>query len=221
MHNVNKYVLYFSMVMILLLSISSVSAENMGDSVSIVDEASPVSTIDGDSYINDQDTLESSLIEDSNGIGPSSFDSPVSMDSEDAVLGSSSNRLLIYNNNGSDDVVNNTYSVDSANFNTFFDNKVLKSEYANATLFFEGSFDNLGILKLYSNDTVITARNSSFYNTVFDLGASGIVLSNINMVLDKGFSNNGNAGIFVHADNVTVYNCTINYNSSMVKAFGI
>ena len=221
MHNVNKYVLYFSMVMILLLSVSSVSAENMGGSVSIVDEASPVSTIDGDSYINDQDTLESSLIEDSNGIDSSSFDRPVSMDSEDAVLGSSSNKLLIYNNNGSNDVVNNTYSVDSSNFNTFFDNKVLKSEYANATLVFEGSFDNLGILKLYSNDTVITARNSSFYNTVFDLGASGIVLSNINMVLDKGFSNNGNAGIFVHADNVTVYNCTINYNSSMVTAFGI
>ena len=63
---------------------------------------------------------------------------------------------------------------------------------------------------------------SVFQNTVFDLEASGIVLSNLNFVLDKEFEDNEYAGIFIHADNVTVYNCTIDYDApDNVTAFGI
>ncbi|MBO7713019.1 MAG: hypothetical protein J6S85_05585 [Methanobrevibacter sp.] len=138
---------------------------------------------------------------------------------EDNVLCSSSYNALKDSNNG---VSSNTYYVDAGNFNDFFNENQLKPEYANSTLVFNGSFENYGILKFYSNDTLISSINSSFYNTAFDLGASGIILSNLNIVLDEEFEDNEYAGIFIHADNVTIYNCSLTYNCpDNVTAFGI
>jgi len=226
MHKINKYLLLFSIGLILLLSLSSVSAVDV----------CPTS-LECDYLINAADNAgDDSILESCDGDSdlPSSFDGGSGFDSfasseerelveENIVCSGSSSlkssNILSDSNNG---VQNKNYYVDNGNFNDFFVNNKLKSDYANATLVFNGSFDNLGVIKFYSKDTVVNAINSSFYNTVFDLGASGIVLSNVHMVLDKEFSKNEYSAIFVHADNVTVYNCTIDYNAPKdVTSFGI
>ena len=211
MRKLSKCVLLFSMSLILLLSISSVSAmEDSSDFKADALEDAPVLGMD------ECDNIVSSSDEDGCiGIASSEDEGLV----EDNVLCSSSYNALKDSNNG---VSSNTYYVDAGNFNDFFNENQLKPEYANSTLVFNGSFENYGILKFYSNDTLISSINSSFYNTAFDLGASGIILSNLNIVLDEEFEDNEYAGIFIHADNVTIYNCSLTYNCpDNVTAFGI
>ena len=118
---------------------------------------------------------------------------------------------------------NSVYVITPANFSDYFDeSNVLNSNYSDRILVFDGLFDDLGVLKIHSNNTFITSNNSVFTNTVFDLEASGIVLSNINMVLDKEFEDNDYAAIFCYGDNITVYNCSIIYDAPANKtAFGI
>ena len=239
------------MVMILLVSVSSVNAED-GDSLSLADridslsvddiESSSVSIVEDSYYApsvggsRDSISFSSNLASGSTDDTVSSWDEGSVEDNDDVVYsGSSSNKALKDSGNvkgsnvlsGSADVSNgslgnDTYYIDSANFNEFFADNVLKSEYGNTTLIFGGNFDNLGVIKFASNNTRVTSKDSLFYNTVFDLGATGIVLSNIKMVLDKEFEENEYAGIYVHADNITVYNCTMNYTApENVTAFGI
>lgn len=217
MRKLNKYILLFSISLMLLLSLSSVSAED-DSSVSLLNEGSEGSNLE----LCDDGVISSSV----DGAGDfDSFDSGVGEDligSDVLCSGSSSLKNDNVLGNSHKESLKGTYYVDSLNFNDFFVNNKLKSDYANATLVFNGSFDNFGVIRLYSKGTVVNAINSSFYNTVFDLGASGIVLSNVHMVLDKEFNDNEYSAIFVHADNVTVYNCTIDYNApKYVTSFGI
>ena len=233
MHKISKYVLLFSISLIILLSVSSVYAIGE-DSVSSIGELDDNSTLE-EGLVNSDSSVSSSI--ESRGIdslasrvdenliedeGILSYGSS-SLNSDNVLKQSGENRYSENFLKDSQDVgINSTHYVDTWNFNTYFEDNVLKSDYANSTIIFNGSFNDLGIIKFYSNDTILSSINSSFYNTVFDLGASGIVLSNIHMVLDKEFEDNEYAGIFVHADNVTVYNCTINYTApDNVTAFGI
>ena len=226
MHKFSKYVLLFSMALILLLCISSVSAADDNPLSAVEDNSIAVEGVDDSVSIMENDensrgfdsfapSLDEDIVEDDNSIVA------YSDSSSDKVLKDSGNiKGAKGSNNGS--LGNNTYYIDSSNFNDYFEDNVLKSEYGNATLIFGGRFDDFGVIKLYSNDTRVTAKDSLFYNTVFDLGANGIVLSNIKMVLDKEFEDNEYAGIYVHGDNVTVYNCTLNYTAPEdVTAFGI
>ena len=206
MHKINKCVLLFSIALILLLSLSSVSAEDdsnacLSDSI---DEDSASVLEMSDDVASSDDCLDAILDDDVLCSGSSSF-------KDDNVLKDSNSESL-----------ENVYHVDNSNFNAFFADNVLRSEFANSTIVFNGSFDNYGVLGFYSSDTIVTSIDSSFHNTVFDLGASGITLYNLNLVLDEEFEDNEYAGIFIHADNVTVYNCTINYTCpENVTAFGI
>ena len=246
MQKINKQLLLFSMVMVLLVSVSSVSADGSADSLLSVDNIGSVSAVEeielSTVSSEDDSCLVSSAEGDSNRIislynlAAGSMDDPVSsvdevsVEDDDVVYsGSSSSKALkdsgdvkASNNVSNGSLGNNTYYIDSLNFNEFFEDNVLKSEYGNSTLIFGGNFDSLGVIRFTSNNTLVTAKDSLFYNTVFDLGATGIVLSNINMVLDREFEENEYAGIFVHADNVTIYNCTLNYTTpENVTAFGI
>ena len=246
MQKIKKHMLLFSMVMILLVSVSSVYADD-SDSLSLANgigslsvddiESGPVSTVEDSSHApsvgggSDSISSSSNLASGSTDDTVSSWDEvSVENDNDDVVYsGSSSNKALKASGNAeisssasNGSLGNDTYYIDSANFNEFFADNVLKSEYGNSTLIFGGNFDNLGVIRFTSNNTRVTAKDSLFYNTVFDLGASGIVLSNIKMVLDKEFEDNHQAGIYVHGDNITIYNCTLNYTTpENVTAFGI
>ncbi len=246
MQKINKQLLLFSMVMILLVSVSSVSADGSADSFLSVDdigfvsaseeiELSTVSAEDDSCPVSSAEGSDDRIISSSN-LASGSMDDPVSsmdevsVENDDVVYsGSSSSKTLkdsgdvkVSNNVSNGSLGNNTYYIDSLNFNEFFEDNVLKSEYGSSTLIFGGNFDSLGVIRFTSNNTLVTAKDCLFYNTVFDLGATGIVLSNINMVLDREFEENEYAGIFVHADDVTIYNCTLNYTTpENVTAFGI
>ena len=246
MQKINKQLLLFSMIMVLLVSVSSVSADGSADSLLSVDNIGSVSAVEeielstvsseDDSCLVSSAEGDSNRIISSSNLAAGSMDDPVSsvdevsVEDDDVVhSGSSSSKALkdsgdvkASNNVSNGSLGNNTYYIDSLNFNEFFEDNVLKSEYGNSTLIFGGNFDSLGVIRFTSNNTLVTAKDSLFYNTVFDLGATGIVLSNINMVLDREFEENEYASIFVHADNVTIYNCTLNYTTpENVTAFGI
>ena len=221
MHKSSKYVLLFSMALILLLCLSSVSAvEDLNDdSICLEDSTSETEAVMSIGDCSGEISLASSANEGSNEDG-SSIVVCSGSSSRDVLKNSENIKGSGIVSNGS--LGNDTYYIDSGNFNAFFDHNELKSEYGNSTLIFGGNFDDFGVISFTSNNTRVTAKDSLFHNTVFDLAASGIVLSNINMVLDKRFGNNHYAGIFVHADNVTVYNCTVNFTApESATAFGI
>lgn len=115
------------------------------------------------------------------------------------------------------------FVVNSDNFNIFFDeSNILRPEYGGCTLVFEGEFNDMGIITIPSNDTLISARNSLFKNTVFDLNASGITLSNLNMVSNMEFPDNDYSLILVRGSNASIYNCSLDYDCpNMTTGFGI
>lgn len=218
MHKVRKYVLLFSISLILLLFVSSVSAfEDVSISDADIGDGSSIGV-----ELADSDSLafgmDEGLVEDDSVLCSGSS----SLNTDEVLIGSGDNEYSDRALKDSNDAVNNTYYVDAGNFNDYFENNVLKSDYSNATIIFNGTFNDFGIIKFYSNNTKISSIDSTFYNTVFDLGASGIVLSNVNMVLDKEFEDNEYAGIFVHGDYITICNCSMNYTApECVTAFGI
>lgn len=134
---------------------------------------------------------------------------------EDANIqsSSSSNVLKIEQNNSMNDEPQN-YIVNQRNFKMYFDdNNNLKSEYGGKIITFNGEFKDKGVITINSDNTKITGRNTIFNNTVFNLNADGIMLTNLNFVLDKKFTSNKNAGIYITGDNCTVFNNVINYTT--------
>ena len=102
--------------------------------------------------------------------------------------------------------------VNQRNFKMYFDDDgVLKKEYGGKTLTFDGSFKDKGTITIDSPNTIITGRNAVFYDTVFGLKADGVVLSNLNFILNKTYPTNAYSGIFIKANNVTVSNVNIDY----------
>lgn len=221
-------------LLFLLLSGCAVSAADMDSS----DSSLSVDNIDGgdDAFVESdysslecsyQDTMVGSsgidLEHDIEGSGDVLEDSIGSAVGSDKLKSFPDSRALKGSGSPSNINNNSVYVITPANFSDYFDeSNVLKSNYSDRVLVFDGLFDDLGVLKIYSNNTFITSNNSVFINTVFDLEASGIVLSNINMVLDKEFEDNEYAAIFCYGDNITVYNCSIVYDAPANKtAFGI
>ena len=217
-----------------MLSGCAVSAADIDSS----DSSLSVDNIDGgdDAFVESdysslecsyQDTMVRSsgidLEHDIEGSGDVLEDSIGSAVGSDKLKSSPDSRALKGSGSPSNINNNSVYVITQANFSDYFDeSNVLKSNYSDRVLVFDGLFDDLGVLKIYSNNTFITSNNSVFINTVFDLEASGIVLSNINMVLDKEFEDNEYAAIFCYGDNITVYNCSIIYDAPANKtAFGI
>ena len=211
-----------------MLSGCAVSAADMDSS----DSSLNVENIGGgDDYFVESDDSSLECSSQDTMVGSSGIDDPsdVLEDNIGSAVGSdklkSSPDSRALKGSGSPSNINNNsvYVITSANFSDYFDeSNVLKSNYSDRVLVFDGLFDDLGVLKICSNNTFITSNNSLFKNTVFDLEASSIVLSNINMVLDKEFEDNEYAAIFCHGDNITVYNCSIVYDAPANRtAFGI
>ena len=113
--------------------------------------------------------------------------------------------------------------INQRNYKMFFDdNNVLKHEYGGQILTFDGEFTDKGVIKIDSPDTKITGRNTLFNNTAFNLKADGIMLTNLNFVCNREFSDNEGACVLVNANNVTVYNVNIDYTvPKNVTGFGI
>ena len=149
-------------------------------------------------------------------------------ESEDKVLDVKSRNVLKDNAEsnasieGNSSNVNRTFHVNSSNFYTYFDfHGFLKEEYGGSILIFEGLFENKGIFTIDKDNTSIISNNSQFFNTVFCLNATGVVLANFNITLDKTIYKNKNAGIYIAWDNITVFNNTLNYFCPRNTNYGI
>lgn len=119
-------------------------------------------------------------------------------------------------------VLNDTIYINSDNFDDYFEDGVLKSKYDDKTLIFTQNFENLG--KLVIDAKNVTIKGNDFYlkNTVFEVNAEGVTLSNLNLDLDSEFAVNDGAAIEVFSDYVNLINLSINYVvPTNVEAYGI
>ncbi len=214
MQKANKMVLLFSIFFILLITISSVSAENADDYLSstineeIIDTSSSLDETSLD-YLAYEDMvlgLDDKSVEDNE-------DMVLCSDSSSNDADSKSKPSLKSHSNASSlkDSLDSVYYVDSSNLDSFFADGFLKDNYADSVLVFNGEFKDKGILDIRSSNVTVIGNNSSLKNTVFCLESSNIMLTGLNFVLNQEFADNDHAGILVLGDNCTIYNCTMDY----------
>ena len=119
-------------------------------------------------------------------------------------------------------VVNDTIYVNSDNFDDYFTDGTLSSRFNDKTLIFNQNFENLGKLVIQAKNVTIKGIGYTLKNTVFQIDAGDVTLSDVNLDLDSEFANNDGAGIIVYSDNVNLINVNINYVVPQnVEAYGI
>ena len=204
MQKVKRIALLFSIFLILLISIATVSAANADDTLSsgvneeivetgiILDECSL--NVPADESVEDNGDMV--LCSDSSSNGADSKSSLKSMGDGKSSL---------------KDSLDSVYYVDSANLDSFFADGFLKDDYADSILVFNGEFNDKGILDIRSSNVTIIGNNSLLKDTAFCLESNNIMLAGLDFVWNREFADNDNAGILVLGDNCTIYNCTISY----------
>ena len=203
MQKTSKYVILSSLALIILLCMSSASAVDIMDN-----DVSSASDVDGlISYDLDDGAIgdDSVLCSDS-----SSNDDLIAceIESDENSLKEPRDKKSLGDSGGLKD---NSYAVDSDNFNSYFADGVLKDGFDDSILVFNGEFADKGIIDIRSNNVTVIGNNSFLKNTVFCLESSNVMLTGLNFALDQEFADNDYAGILVLGDNCTVYNCTMNY----------
>ena len=119
-------------------------------------------------------------------------------------------------------VVNDTIYVNSDNFDDYFTDGILSSRFNDKTLIFNQNFENLGKLVIQAKNVTIKGIGYTLKNTVFQIDAGDVTLSDVNLDLDSEFANNDGAGILVYSDDVNLINVNINYVVPQnVEAYGI
>ena len=119
-------------------------------------------------------------------------------------------------------VFNDTIYITSQNFDDYFDNNVLKSRCSGKTLIFSQNFENLGKIAIRADNVVLKGIGFTLKNTVFELDAKNITLTDLKMDLDSEFANNDHAGILIYSDDAVLNNLDINYIVPLnVQAYGI
>ena len=119
-------------------------------------------------------------------------------------------------------VFNDTIYITSQNFDDYFDNNVLKSICSNKTLIFSQDFENLGKIAIRADNVVLKGIGYKLKNTVFELDANNITLTDLKLDLDSEFANNDYAAVLIYSDNAILNNLDINYIVPLnVQAYGI
>ena len=119
-------------------------------------------------------------------------------------------------------VLNDTIYVNSENIDEYFVNGVLESKFSDKTLIFNQNFENLGKLTIHAKNVTIKGIGFNLKNTVFQVDASDVTLTDLNIDLDSEFANNDGAGIEILSDYVSLINVSINYVVPQnVEAYGI
>ena len=120
------------------------------------------------------------------------------------------------------EVINKAYTINRRNFYMYFSRDgVLKEEYANAVLKFDGNIEGFGIITINSPAYIKGTNNAKFINTVFHLNSNDITVDGIKMYLNDSFEDNEYAGILIDADDVTVSNVLMDINVCDKKMLGI
>ena len=243
---IKRFIILFSIILIISLSINLASAVDLDDESNglnerIIENINQNSDSSSNVLIKTTDNQDSkilnleldeideepsieSILKSSNAENKHLRDFEIkTANSENNYLKDSEPKSNENEEDSSDDSINKSFIINPDNLTSYFDDEgVLKAEYGGSILVFEGNFEEKGILTIDKNKTRITGINSTFHNTVFSLTGSEIILANLEFVLDKSFPNNHNAGLYIGWDNITVYNITMNYTSPTdVNAIGI
>ncbi len=119
-------------------------------------------------------------------------------------------------------VINDTIYVTSDNFDDYFTDGVLTSKFDGKTLIFDQNFENLGQIVIKAKNVTIKGTGYTLKNTVFQIDARDVTLSDINLELDSEFKNNDGAGILIFSDYASLINVNVNYVVPRnVEAYGI
>lgn len=119
-------------------------------------------------------------------------------------------------------IINDTIYVTSDNFDDYFTDGVLTSKFDGKTLIFNQNFENLGQIIIDAKNVTIKGTGYTLKNTVFQIDARDVTLSDVNLELDSEFKNNDGAGIVIFSDNANLINVNINYVVPRnVEAYGI
>ena len=119
-------------------------------------------------------------------------------------------------------VLNDTIYVESNNYDDYFTNGVLTSEFEGKTFIFNQDFENLGQISIRANNVTIKGMGYTLKNTVFQISARNVTLSDVNLELDSEFSNNDGSAVVIFSDYVDLINLHINYIvPKNVEAYGI
>ena len=119
-------------------------------------------------------------------------------------------------------IANNTIYINSKNIYEYFEDGILKPWFSGNLIVFSEDMENLGKLSIQASDVVIKGFGSTLKNTVFELDADNITLSDLNLVLDSVYPDNDYAGILVLSDNAILKNLNVNYKVPQdVQAYGI
>ena len=213
MQKVNRNVLLSSLVLIALLCLSSVSAVDMDDKDFVLPNPND-GAIAGDSILCSDSSSNDDLLEEMESNDNSNDNSVCSNDSNDSNDSNYSNE--------SEDLKDFVYVVGSDNLTSYFDDGVLKEDFNDSVLIFNGEFDDKGTLSIKSPGVKVIGNNSLLINTVFSVLSDNVGLSGLNFVLDQKFTSNKNAGIFITGDNCTVFNNSISYSTPVdVTGIGI
>lgn len=210
MQKSNEFII-LSLTVLLLVSLSSVSAVDISDND--VSAALDDDVMDVDSFaLTDMSATE---VEDDCVLCSDSSpdiikEEIVSEDSSKGANAKSKNSLKSSDDSGNS-LAESVYYVGSDNFTYYFADGVLKEDYEGSVLVFNGEFADKGIIDIKSPNVTVIGNNSLLRNTVFCLESSNVMLTGLNFVLDQEFADNDNAGILVLGDNCTVYNCTMDY----------
>ena len=210
MQRFNEFII-LSLTVLLLVSLSSVSAVDISDND--VSAALDDDVMDVDSFaLTDMSATE---VEDDCVLCSDSFPDIIKEEIvlEDSSKGANANpkNSLKSSDDSGNSLAESVYYVGSDNFTYYFADGVLKENYEGSVLVFNGEFADKGIIDIKSPNVTVIGNNSLLRNTVFCLESSNVMLTGLNFVLDQEFADNDNAGILVLGDNCTVHNCTMNY----------
>jgi len=110
--------------------------------------------------------------------------------------------------------VDDDFNITSDNIANYFPKGVLKSDYTNSSLTFRGYFENLGVLNVNRDNVTFNGNNCVFFNTVFDVSANNITLSDMTFILNESFEEVEGSCILIKGNNVVLNNIHINYTAS-------
>ena len=119
-------------------------------------------------------------------------------------------------------VLNDTIYLDSDNFDDYFTKNTLKSTFSGKTFIFNQNFENLGKLDIRAKNVTFKGIGYTLKNTVFQVDADDVTLSDLNLVLDSEFGENDGAAIEIFSNNVLINGVSIEYVvPKNVEAYGI
>lgn len=197
------------------MTLSSVSAVEDSSTNTILTIDDSISSIP----VNDVVNLSNSYKNDNNG-----YNDLIISNLQNSNLGNKSN-LDFASSNATNSTLNSSsqiYTINSSNFNKYFENGSLKSDYAGSTLIFKGNFVNMGVITINYDNTRIIGVKNLFNNTALAINSQNVIVSNLTFILDNDFVNNSNAGILISKSNVVLNKITMNYTvPNEITGFGI